>query len=74
VLDAQRQLYGLQDEQAVAQEDVVVQYIALYKAMGGGWETYQEIPDIRHPQPAIFAAGRETFAPTSQPAAGAFGQ
>jgi NodT family efflux transporter outer membrane factor (OMF) lipoprotein len=74
VLDAQRQLYGLQDQQAVAQEGVVVQYIGLYKALGGGWETYQKVPDIRHPQPAIFAAGRETFAPTPQPTSGAYGQ
>ena len=37
VLDAQRQLYTLQDQYTVAQQSVVLQYIALYKALGGGW-------------------------------------
>jgi multidrug efflux pump subunit AcrB len=31
---------------------VVVAYIALYKALGGGWELYQEIPPIATPLPA----------------------
>ncbi|HEY2587475.1 MAG TPA: efflux transporter outer membrane subunit [Tepidisphaeraceae bacterium] len=67
VLDAQRQLFELQDQQAVAEESVVVQYIALYKALGGGWERYQQVPEIRHPQPALIAAGRETVKPTPAP-------
>lgn len=38
VLDAQRQLYSLQDLQAESQRDVTANLIALYKALGGGWE------------------------------------
>lgn len=67
VLDAQRQLFDLQDQQAVAEESVIVQYIALYKALGGGWEHYQQVPNIRHPMPALIAAGRETVKPTPAP-------
>ena len=67
VLDAQRQLFDLQDQQAVAEQSVVVQYIALYKALGGGWERYQAVPNIRHPQPALIAAGREAISPTPAP-------
>lgn len=67
VLDAQRQLYELQDQEAVAQEAVLVQFIALYKALGGGWEEYQKVPDIRRPQPAILATGREVVAPSPSP-------
>ena len=67
VLDAQRQLYDLQDQQAIAQQVVALQYIALYKALGGGWENYQNIPPIRQPQPALIAAGREVVAPTHAP-------
>lgn len=67
VLDAQRQLFGLQDQQAVAEEEVVTQYIALYKALGGGWEHYQQVPPVRRPQPALIAAGREVVAPTPEP-------
>ena len=59
VLDAQRQLYGLQDQQAVCHEAVIVQYIALYKGLGGGWESQQKVPNIRHPQPAVLASLRE---------------
>jgi hypothetical protein len=34
--------------------------IALYKALGGGWEHYQAVPPIRVPEPAIAAAARES--------------
>jgi NodT family efflux transporter outer membrane factor (OMF) lipoprotein len=57
VLDAQRQLFNLQDQYTVAQQAEVVQYISLYKALGGGWENYQDIPPIRNPLPAVIAAG-----------------
>jgi hypothetical protein len=40
-----------------------LQFIALYKGLGGGWENYQTIPPIHRPQPAIIA----TFQPASQP-------
>jgi NodT family efflux transporter outer membrane factor (OMF) lipoprotein len=58
VLDAQRQEFGIEDQNAVAQEAVVIQYIALYKALGGGWELYDVLPPIRDVQPAIIAAAR----------------
>ena len=64
VLDAERELYVLQDQYALAQEEAIVQFIAVYKGLGGGWETYQNIPDIRNPQPAIVATVREAVAPT----------
>ncbi|HVS40423.1 MAG TPA: efflux transporter outer membrane subunit, partial [Gemmataceae bacterium] len=63
VVDAQRQLYALQDEQAVAQESVIVQYVALYKALGGGWEPFQSVPPIRNPRPAVIAAGAAALQP-----------
>jgi NodT family efflux transporter outer membrane factor (OMF) lipoprotein len=63
VLDAQRELYDLQDQYAQAQEQAIVQFIALYKGLGGGWERYQTIPPIRKPQPAIVATVREIISP-----------
>jgi NodT family efflux transporter outer membrane factor (OMF) lipoprotein len=63
VLDAQRQLYDLQDQRIVVHEAVVLQYLTVYKALGGGWETQQNIPSIRGPQPALLAAGHQVFAP-----------
>jgi NodT family efflux transporter outer membrane factor (OMF) lipoprotein len=58
LLDAQRQDYEIEDQNAVAQEAVVLQYIALYKALGGGWELYDVLPPIRDAQPALIAGAR----------------
>jgi NodT family efflux transporter outer membrane factor (OMF) lipoprotein len=63
VTDAERQLYELQDQYAIAQEDVVVQCIAIYKGLGGGWESYQQIPPIRNSLPVIAATVRQIVAP-----------
>jgi outer membrane protein TolC len=38
VLDAQRSLYTSQDQLVQSERAVVVNLIALYKALGGGWE------------------------------------
>lgn len=37
VLDAQRQLYLMQDEEIVAREQALLNLVALFKALGGGW-------------------------------------
>lgn len=58
VLDAERQEYVLEDQYAVAQAATADAFVALYKALGGGWENYQSIPSMRKPQPAIIAAFR----------------
>jgi NodT family efflux transporter outer membrane factor (OMF) lipoprotein len=63
VLDAARQLYELEDQYANAQLAVAVGYIALYKALGGGWEIYQDIPPIPQPEPAVLASMRRLSAP-----------
>ncbi len=39
VLDSQRDLYTAQDELAQSDEQLAASLIALYKALGGGWET-----------------------------------
>jgi NodT family efflux transporter outer membrane factor (OMF) lipoprotein len=58
VLDASRQLYQLQDRYADAQLSVILAYIELYKALGGGWELFESIPQIPLPQPAIASSIR----------------
>jgi len=55
VLDAERQMYSLQEEYASTQETAVLQYIAVYKGLGGGWENYQSVPAVHQPMPAIIA-------------------
>src|SRR5207237_8580708 len=42
VLDAQRQLYGNEDLLAESQTAVATKVIALYKALGGGWESFPQ--------------------------------
>jgi outer membrane protein TolC len=39
VLDAQRSLYQAEDSQAQSQRAVSLNLVALYKALGGGWES-----------------------------------
>ena len=63
VLDAQRQLFALQAQYVEVQQDAAEQLVRLYKALGGGWETYQAVPSIRQPQPAIAAAVSRALAP-----------
>jgi outer membrane protein TolC len=58
VLDAQRQQYALEEQDAIAEEVVVLQYVAFYKALGGGWELYDELPPIPDAQPAVVATVR----------------
>jgi len=58
VLDAERQEFTIEDQNAIAQEAVVIQYIALYKALGGGWELYAELPPLKEVDPALVATVR----------------
>ena len=61
VVDAERQFYDLQEQYASAQVTQGEQFVSLYRSLGGGWQNYQTIPDIRRPQPAIIAAFRRTL-------------
>jgi outer membrane protein TolC len=59
VLDAERQQFELEAQYVISQRMAGVQLVALYKALGGGWERYQAVPPIRIPEPAIAATARE---------------
>jgi NodT family efflux transporter outer membrane factor (OMF) lipoprotein len=58
VVDAERQLYEIEQQDVSAQTSAGEQYVQLYRALGGGWQNYQSVPDIRQPQPAVVAAFR----------------
>lgn len=60
VLDAERQQFELEAQYIISRRRAGVQLVALYKALGGGWEHYQAIAPIRAPEPAIAAAIRES--------------
>ncbi len=61
LLDAERRHYVLEEQAEIAAETSVLHFVAFYKALGGGWELYDELPPIPPAQPAIVAAaGRLT--------------
>jgi NodT family efflux transporter outer membrane factor (OMF) lipoprotein len=64
VVDAERQLYDLQEQYAEAQVSQGEEFVQLYKSLGGGWQNYQAVPAIRRPQPAIIAAFRRILSPS----------
>lgn len=56
VVDAERQQFTLEDEYTSGQQRAADSFVYLYRALGGGWEHYQTLPPIHHPQPAVVAA------------------
>jgi outer membrane protein TolC len=55
VLDAQRRKFALEERAATAAEAATLRYVAFYKALGGGWELYDELPPLPPVQPAVIA-------------------
>ena len=55
VLDAQRQLAQAEQQRAQAQVQSALDLVALYKALGGGWEPYQQ---VRLPDYSVFGDAR----------------
>jgi NodT family efflux transporter outer membrane factor (OMF) lipoprotein len=56
VLDAERQQFALEAQRAEVVRLAGDSFVALYKALGGGWPPNEVIPPIRHPDPAVVAA------------------
>ncbi len=59
VIDAEKQEYDLAEEYVLSKQKAAEEFVALYKALGGGWEQYQSFPPLRQPRPAIIAAFEE---------------
>ena len=56
VLDAERQQFALEQQRAEVVRLAGDSFVALYKALGGGWPPDEVIPPIRRPDPAAVAA------------------
>jgi NodT family efflux transporter outer membrane factor (OMF) lipoprotein len=56
VLDAERQQFTLEQQRAEVVRLAGESFVALYKALGGGWPPNEVIPPIRRPDPAFVAA------------------
>jgi outer membrane protein TolC len=56
VLEAQRSLYAAQDALAQSDQQLIDYLIAIYKALGGGWDIDAQLRPALEPVPT--AAGR----------------
>jgi NodT family efflux transporter outer membrane factor (OMF) lipoprotein len=56
VLDAERQQFALEQQRAEVVRLAGDSFVALYKALGGGWPPDEIIPPVRRPDPAAIAA------------------
>jgi NodT family efflux transporter outer membrane factor (OMF) lipoprotein len=54
VLDAQRQLLAVQQQEVQARTDVDTDLVQIFKALGGGWQ--QAFPEQPEPKPALIPA------------------
>ena len=55
LLSEQRWKYAREEQVAIAAEIVTLRYVAFYKALGGGWQLYDELPPLPPVQPAVVA-------------------
>ena len=67
VLDAERSLYGLQDEQAVSEDAAVADFVDVCQALGGGWEGFPPPPPLKGPLPALLASVRDVTGNSDKP-------
>ena len=65
VVDAEREEYSIQEQYVATQASVAEQYIELYRNLGGGWQTYQNLPPVPRPLPAVVAIFKDTLARTN---------
>jgi len=67
VLDAQRSLYALQDEEAVSENTAVSDFVNVCQSLGGGWEGFPPPPPLKAPLPAILATVRDATGHSNRP-------
>jgi NodT family efflux transporter outer membrane factor (OMF) lipoprotein len=67
VLDAERQEYGLEENQVEARQVEAEALVGLFRALGGGWPLKENLPDIPKPEPAVAAAVKYLINPNQGP-------
>src|SRR5260370_40591902 len=55
LLSEQRWKYAREGQVAIEAEIATLRYVAFYKALGCGWELYDELPPLPPVQPAVVA-------------------
>jgi outer membrane protein TolC len=69
VLDAQRTLFALQDQQAMSENLAVADFVDVCQSLGGGWEGFPPPAPLHRPLPAILAAIRDASGNSDRPLA-----
>jgi len=69
VLDAQRTLIALQDQQAVSEDFAVSDFVTVCQSLGGGWEGFAPPPPLKRPLPALLATIRDLTGNSDHPLA-----
>jgi NodT family efflux transporter outer membrane factor (OMF) lipoprotein len=59
VVDAERELYNLQDQFAVSENTAVADFVDICQSLGGGWQGFAPPPPLRQPLPAILATAND---------------
>jgi NodT family efflux transporter outer membrane factor (OMF) lipoprotein len=67
VLDAERSLYTLQDQQAVSEDVAVADFVNVCQSLGGGWEGFPPPPPLKAPLPAVLATIRDATGNSDRP-------
>jgi outer membrane protein TolC len=67
VLDAQRTLFALQDQQAISEQLDVADFVNVCQSLGGGWEGFPPPPRLHRPLPALLAAIRDASGNSDRP-------
>src|SRR4029077_5529915 len=67
VLDAEREQFALEQQHAEVVRLAGDSFVALYKALGGGWPPEEVIPPVRRPDPAVIAAVKRLAQEPPQP-------
>ena len=67
VLDAERSLFNLQDQQAVSENFAVADFVNVCQSLGGGWEGIRPPPPLKAPLPAILATVRDATGNSDRP-------
>jgi NodT family efflux transporter outer membrane factor (OMF) lipoprotein len=67
VLDAERSLYGLEDQQAISEDDAVAGFVDVCQSLGGGWEGFPPPSPLKKPLPAILATIRDVTGNSDRP-------
>jgi len=56
VVDAEREQYRIEDSYSTARQSAADAFVNLCQALGGDWKSYQDLPPIKRPEPAVVAA------------------